>query len=158
MTIDIEKIKRSKCDKLLKEKITKKFNADKTKKLKVILNEIAAEDIKRISGTIQTDKNLTVYKYDNERKVFVGTNDKDGKEWLMGVETECPAVWHYCPTPKGTTPKGYPITCGTPIFALITQHGEKVTCPKCKKESTIDVVLPKESKAYELLEMLNQEG
>ena len=105
------------------------------------LREIAEEDIARISKTVQLDSNGTEYHYDETRKCFVG--EKDGKQWLKGVETDVPAYWWYCPHKTGDSPKGYEVFCRTPHFVLIYQDGEDITCTHCGTTSKIKLILPK---------------
>ena len=155
--MDLEKIKKSKIGQVLKNHIINKSKKDSKKSLKKILNEIAESDINRLKHTNPVDNNGVRYSWDEKRGIFVGI-DESGKEWVYGADTDTPAFWHYCPKVVKHNSKGYPVYCRTPMFALITKHGDEVTCPKCGTKSTIDIKVPKESKAYVLAEMLNQEG
>ena len=67
-----------------------------------------------------------------------------GKKWVKGIDSSVPGFWHNCPEIVGANSKGYDIVCATPHFVFIYQDGEKLTCRKCNKESTIKIVLPEE--------------
>jgi len=105
------------------------------------LREIAEADVNRIKKTIQKDPNGLEYTFNEEGQCFTAI-DKDGKEWIMGIDSAVKGYWHYCPEMTGHNSKGYELKCRTPHFVFIYQDGEKLTCRKCKKENTIELVLP----------------
>lgn len=103
--------------------------------------EIAKADVERISKTVQTDSNGLVYNFDTKAQCFLGTDAK-GVEWIMGVDSSVEGYWYNCPVSQGFNSKGYEQFCKTPHFVFKFQHGEKLTCRKCKQESTVQLVLP----------------
>ncbi len=112
------------CDKLVAKK-------------KKSLREIAKEDVARISKTIQKDPSGREHFWNGD---FFESKPENDKTWILGIDSEVPGFWDYCPTKTGVSTKGYDLVCQTPNFVFIFQDGEKLTCRKCKKEHTIKIV------------------
>lgn len=109
-------------------------------KRKKPLMDIAKEDEERISKTIQKDPSGREFFWNGDH--FESEPDENGKTWVLGVDSSVPGFWHYCPKITGVNSKGYEIQCRTPHFVFYPQEGEKLTCRKCKEESTIEFVIP----------------
>ena len=84
------------------------------------------------------------YKWNEDIGFFESEADDAGKKWVKGIDSSVPGYWFTCPQIVGSNSKGYDIVCATPHFVFIYQDGEKLTCRKCNKESTIKLVLPEE--------------
>ena len=107
------------------------------------LRKQAEEDVARISKTIQHDSAGREYIWQEDKGFFESEADENGKTWIKGIDSSVPGFWFNCPNITGANSKGYDIVCATPHFVFIYQDGEKLTCRKCNKESTIKLVLPK---------------
>lgn len=108
------------------------------------LKKIAQEDVARISKTIQKDPTGREFTFDFKRNLFASKIEENGKEWIMGIDSSVPGYWHYCPKVIGSSSKGYDLKCNTAHFVFIYQDGEKLTCSKCKSESTIKLIIQKD--------------
>lgn len=108
-------------------------------KLKNELRKKAESDIKRLSKTTPTDSKGHKFKWDKKDRVFKARDEKSGKEWLKGVDSEVAGYWWYCPNIIGQTYKGYNKYCYKPHFVFLYQHGDILNCTGCKLQCTIDL-------------------
>ena len=108
---------------------------------KDILKKQAEADVARIKKTTQYDGDGREYKWNEDIGFFESEADDAGKKWVKGIDSSVPGYWFTCPEIVGSNSKGYDIVCATPHFVFIFQDGEKLTCRKCNKESTIKLVL-----------------
>jgi hypothetical protein len=111
---------------------------------KDVLKKQAEEDVARIKKTTQYDGDGREYKWNEDIGFFESEADDAGKKWVKGIDSSVPGYWFTCPEIVGSNSKGYDIVCATPHFVFIFQDGEKLTCRKCNKESTVKLVLPEE--------------
>jgi len=108
------------------------------------LREIAKADVDRIKKTIQKDPKGIEHFWNEKIQMFESKPlDENGHTTVMGIDSSVKGYWHYCPKVNGHNSKGYELKCLTPHFVFIFQDGEKLTCRKCKTESTIKLVIPK---------------
>ena len=110
---------------------------------KDVLRKQAEVDVARIKKTIQHDDNGLEYKWNEDLQCFENINEF-GQVTLLGVDSSVPGYWFYCPKVVGSSSKGYDLKCAIPNFVFIYQDGEKLTCRKCKTDTTIKIVLPEE--------------
>lgn len=108
------------------------------------LRIIAGKDVERISKTIQKDPRGVEHFWNEDIKMFESKElDENGHTTVMGIDSSVKGYWFYCPKITGHNSKGYELQCNVPHFVFVFQDGEKLTCRKCKTESTIKLVLPK---------------
>jgi len=108
------------------------------------LRKIAEADVERIKKTVQKDPNGVLHYWNEEIGMFESKErDENGHTSVMGIDSSVKGFWHYCPKVTGHNSKGYELRCMVPHFVFIFQDGEKLTCRKCKHESTVKIVVPK---------------
>ena len=111
----------------------------------IIADDGSTPETKALVSRFIQDSGLNiVYSWQEDKGFFESEADENGKTWIKGIDSSVPGFWLNCPKIRGANSKGYDIVCATPHFVFIYQDGEKLTCRKCNKESTIKLVLPKE--------------
>ena len=103
------------------------------------LRKIAEEDVKRISKTIQKDKDGKEFTWDKKRNCFSRLDDKK-QLWLKGIDSSVAGYWSYCTNKTGHNTKGYETKCGYTHFVFIFENGETKKCNGCGKDYTINIV------------------
>jgi len=92
--------------------------------------------------------------WSKNENIYIGIDSK-GKEWIAALQSSRVPIFFVSCTNKQIK-DSTETNCGAINIVPIFDNDKKITCRKCKKEFTVEIIIPKSSVAYEISQNLDK--